>query len=75
MGGRPRGSANKQGPSSRDDAPVMTVTEACDYLRIGRTTLYRMVRRGDIPCFRMGSNYRFNLEAIEEWMKNRGSPR
>jgi excisionase family DNA binding protein len=75
--GRPKGSANKLGPFAGpgDDAPVMTVTETCDYLRIGRTTLYRMIQRGDIPHFRIGSNYRFNREAIEEWMKNRGSPR
>jgi excisionase family DNA binding protein len=69
--GRPKGSKNKEGtaPGSRIIAPVMTVAEVCDYLRIARSTLYHMVKHGEIPYFNIGSDYRFNREEIEEWMK------
>jgi excisionase family DNA binding protein len=56
------------------DAPVMTATEASDDLRIHRSTLYRLIKRGEIPFFLVGSDYRFNREAIDEWMKAKGSP-
>ena len=48
---------------------VMTVREICVYLKIHPATLYRLVRTGKIPHFRMGAGYRFSRDAIERWMK------
>jgi excisionase family DNA binding protein len=47
-------------------SPVMTVTEVCEFLHIHRATLYRMLKRGEIPFFRIGRDYRFNRDQIEE---------
>jgi excisionase family DNA binding protein len=49
------------------DRKVLTLAELCDYLRIHKTTAYRLVKRGKIPGFRIGSYWRFNIEAIEKW--------
>ena len=49
--------------------PVMTTDEVCEYFRIGRTTIYRLIKAGEIPYFRLGSRFRFNREAIDEWCK------
>jgi excisionase family DNA binding protein len=46
---------------------VMTVREVSEYLRVSRQTLYRMLRRGDIPAFRIGADWRFNIKAIARW--------
>jgi len=46
---------------------IMTVTEVADYLRISRNTAYRMVRTGKLPAFRIGPDWRFNIEAIDRW--------
>jgi excisionase family DNA binding protein len=46
---------------------VMTVAEVCAHLHIHRSTLYRMVKRGEIPYFRTGYRYRFNREQIDAW--------
>jgi excisionase family DNA binding protein len=73
-GGRPKGSKNSILKQRRGDAPVMTATETCDYLRIHRSTLYRLIQGGQIPFFLIGSDYRFNREAIDEWMKDKSSP-
>ena len=37
------------------DRKVLTLAELCDYLRIHKTTAYRLVKRGKIPAFRIGS--------------------
>jgi excisionase family DNA binding protein len=46
----------------------LTVTELSEYLNIHRTTIYRLLREGRLPGFRIGSDWRFSLKAIEEWV-------
>jgi excisionase family DNA binding protein len=48
----------------------MTVAEVCAYLRCHRITLYRLIRKGQIPCFRVGSDWRFNGEEIDKWRRD-----
>jgi excisionase family DNA binding protein len=57
---------------SRNGASVMIPPEVCAYLRIHRSTLFRLIEAGKIPHFRIGSDYRFNREMIEAWMRDRG---
>lgn len=49
------------------DAKVLTVSELADYLRVHRSTIYRLLKKGQLPGFRIGSDWRFNVEAIDEW--------
>jgi len=46
---------------------VDTVRELSEYLRVHSSMLYRLLRRNQIPAFRMGSDWRFNIEAIDRW--------
>jgi excisionase family DNA binding protein len=50
----------------------MIPSEVCAYLRIHRSTLFRLIEAGKIPHFRIGSDYRFNRETIEARMRDRG---
>ena len=36
-------------------------------LKIDRSTLYRMIKRHEIPCFRVGGFYRLAGEEIDRW--------
>jgi excisionase family DNA binding protein len=47
---------------------VLTVKEVCGLLRVNPTTLYRLIRTGRIPSFRVGSDWRFQQDLIERWM-------
>jgi excisionase family DNA binding protein len=49
----------------------MTVTEVAEYLRVHTSTIYRLLRRGEIPGFRVGSDWRFNRESIDAWRNSR----
>ena len=49
---------------------VMTVEEVSHYLHIHPSTLYRLLKRGEIPAFRIGSDWRFNIEEIDIWRSN-----
>ena len=51
---------------------VMTVREVSTYLRVHPTTIYRMLKHDQIPAFHMGSDWRFNIEAIDRWRLGQG---
>ncbi len=38
---------------AEDDAEVLTVEEACECLRIGRTAMYRLLNSGELPAMRI----------------------
>ena len=46
---------------------VLTVKEVADYLHVHQSTIYRMLKRSQLPAFRVGSDWRFNVEAIDRW--------
>ena len=55
------------------DAPkVLTVNELAEYLRVHRSTIYRLLKRGDLPGFKIGSDWRFNVEVIDQWRMKQG---
>lgn len=49
---------------------VMTLSELAEMLRCHPTTIYRLLRQGKIPAFKIGSDWRFNAEDIDAWRKN-----
>lgn len=47
----------------------LTIDELADYLKMGRTKLYRMAQEGAIPASKVGNQWRFDREEIDDWMK------
>jgi len=47
---------------------IMTVKETCQFLRIGQTTLHKLIRQG-LPCHQRqkGSKILFNKRELERW--------
>jgi excisionase family DNA binding protein len=52
-----------------DDQEIMTSVEVAKYLRIHPSTIYRLLRRKQIPAFRIGRDHRFLRSEIDQWMK------
>jgi len=48
---------------------IMTSREVMAYLKISKPTLYRMIRLGDLRAVKIGKNYRFLKEDIEELLR------
>jgi len=46
---------------------VLTVQEVSRYLKVPPSTIYRMLKRNELPAFRVGSDWRFTVEAIDQW--------
>jgi excisionase family DNA binding protein len=51
-------------PTSR----ILTVRDVSNYLRVHPSTIYKMLKRNQLPAFRVGSDWRFTVEAIDQWL-------
>ncbi|MGB0061131.1 helix-turn-helix domain-containing protein [Candidatus Binatus sp.] len=49
------------------ESKVLTVQEVSNYLRVHPSTIYRMLKKNLLPAFRVGSDWRFTIEAIDKW--------
>jgi excisionase family DNA binding protein len=52
-------------------ATVMTLEEVAEFLRVHASTIYRLLKKGSIPAFKLGGEWRFNKESIEQWISER----
>jgi excisionase family DNA binding protein len=48
---------------------LMNTREVAAYLRIKERTVYELVRRGEIPCSRLGGKWLFPRSLIDDWLK------
>jgi excisionase family DNA binding protein len=48
-------------------SPVLTVKDLSTYLGVNQSTVYRLIKAGKLPAFRVGSDWRFNREQIDRW--------
>jgi excisionase family DNA binding protein len=52
---------------------VMTVKDLSEYLHCNQSTIYRLLKRGELPAFKVGSDWRFMTAEIRNWCKRRMS--
>jgi excisionase family DNA binding protein len=48
-------------------ADIVTVKEVSEYFRVHPSTVYRLLSKNQLPAFRVGSDWRFSLKAIDQW--------
>ena len=48
---------------------IMTLEETAKYLKIGKSTLYKMAREGKIPAVKIANQWRFRKEDINKWLQ------
>ena len=48
---------------------VMTIDELSAYLKIPKSTLYKLAQEGRLPCQKVGRHWRFRRETIDRWLE------
>jgi excisionase family DNA binding protein len=48
---------------------VLTLEEVAEFLQVHPSTVYRLLKNRRIPAFKIGSDWRFNQESIQSWIK------
>jgi putative molybdopterin biosynthesis protein len=56
----------KQSEGCRMMNDLLTAQEAADYLKVKKTTVYEMIKRGELPSVRIGKQLRITRVALEE---------
>lgn len=50
---------------------VMTIAELSRYLKVSRSTLYKLSQEGKIPGQKVGRHWRFHKAVIDRWLGNK----
>ena len=55
---------------------IMTIDELAGYLKISKSTLYKLAQDGKLPGQKVGKRWRFRKKTIDGWLDERrvGSP-
>jgi excisionase family DNA binding protein len=48
------------------------VSEVSAYLRVHPSTIYKLLKRNQIPAFHVGSSWRFYIDTIDNWRLTQG---
>jgi len=56
-------------------AEIFNLNELSEYLRIPKSTLYKLSEAGKIPCFKVGKQLRFRKTAIDKWISEQEKSR
>ncbi len=52
---------------------ILTLKQVAEYLKCHTSTMYRLVKSGGVPHFRLGGDIRFQKSTIDNWIKNNTS--
>lgn len=47
---------------------VLTIDELSEYLRISKSSLYKLAQEGKVPGQKVGRHWRFRKDAIDRWL-------
>ena len=53
-----------------DHGTVFTIDELAKYLKISKSTLYKLAQMGTVPGQKVGKHWRFHKHAIDQWLRN-----
>ncbi len=48
---------------------LMTIDDVASYMRVSRFTVYRLAKGHSIPATKIGRQWRFLREEIDQWMR------
>jgi len=56
-------------PTDKRDE-IMTMDELAEYLKISKSTLYKLAVENKIPGTKIGKRWRFHKDAIDRWVQS-----
>jgi excisionase family DNA binding protein len=53
------------------DGEILTVMDVARFLRVPKSTVYKLARVGELPASKIGKHWRFLRRDIHEWLHSR----
>ena len=57
--------------NKKETKQVMDIKELSEYLGIGKSKIYSLIRQHKIPASRIGRQYRFSKDVVDSWLKEK----
>jgi excisionase family DNA binding protein len=70
----PRKSDMSEDKKERAD-DVLDAEEASTWLKIPKSTLYKLCVEGELPAAKVGRHWRFHRETLEQWLLDQSKPK
>lgn len=48
---------------------VMTIEELAEYLKVSKSSLYKLAQQGRVPGQKVGKHWRFSKGAVDRWLE------
>jgi len=48
---------------------IVTAREICSYLKLSDSTIYKLALNGELPGFKIGDSWRFDMDEVIEYIK------
>ena len=52
---------------------VLDIEEVAKLLHVNEWTIYRLLKKGKIPAFKVGKQWRFKRDILERWMEHQSN--
>ncbi len=56
------------------ESDVLTIDELSAYLRVAKSSLYKLAQEGKLPAQKVGKHWRFHRAAIDQWLSENQRP-
>lgn len=56
---------------SPSEGEILTVSDVARFLRVPKSTVYKLARLGELPASKIGKHWRFLRRDIHDWMHSR----
>lgn len=54
--------------AKKNQDSVLTIEELAVYLKLSKSTLYKLCQEGKVPGQKVGRHWRFHLATIDRWL-------
>ena len=65
----------KEGQAKKEPmrTQIMTPKEAAQYLGLHLVTIYRLIKKCELPAFKLGGQWRFKKDLLDEWIAGKST--
>lgn len=57
--------------SAAQEGDILTVEEVARFLRVPKSTVYKLARVGELPASKIGKHWRFLRRDLHQWLHSR----
>lgn len=52
------------------ETDIFTLTELCEYIKLSKSSIRKLIKNKNIPSFKVLNKYFFNKKDIDKWLKD-----